>query len=68
MQDESVPGAGKGGIVQFASLGKTSTLVSVPSPPVMIKPEEFYVAHICDLRGYEGGEYWALLGGRDRNR
>ena len=39
-QDESLPGEGKGGIVQFAFAGKTSTSVSVPHPPVIIKPAQ----------------------------
>ena len=34
----SLPGEGKGGIVQFAFAGKTSMSVSVPFPPVIIRP------------------------------
>ena len=37
---EVLPGEGKGGIVQVAFTGKTSTSVSVPDPPVIIKPAQ----------------------------
>ena len=39
-QDESVPGEGKGGIVELVFAGKTSTSVIVPEvePPVIITP------------------------------
>ena len=42
-QDESLPGEGKGGIVQLA--GKTSTSVSVwaPYPPVIIRPAQWKI-------------------------
>ena len=36
----SLPGEGKGGIVQFVFAGKTSTSVSVPRPPVIITPAQ----------------------------
>ena len=35
-----LPGWGKGGIVQVAFAGNTSTSVAVPSPPVIIKPAQ----------------------------
>ena len=39
-QDESLPGEGKGGIVQLVFAGKISTSVSAPSPPVIITPAQ----------------------------
>ena len=39
-QDESLPGWGKGGILQFAFAGKTSTAVVLIVPPVIIKPAQ----------------------------
>ena len=39
-QDESLPGEGKGGIVQLVFAGKTSTLVLVKLPPVIIRPAQ----------------------------
>ena len=37
-QDESLPGWGKGGIVQVAFAGKTSMSVLGGYPPVIIRP------------------------------
>ena len=40
-EQESLPGEGKGGIVQFAFAGKTSTSVLGGEPPVIIKPAQW---------------------------
>ena len=42
-QDESLPGEGKGGIVQLAFAGKTSTSVLGPEPPEIIRPAQWKV-------------------------
>ena len=36
----SLPGEGKGGIVQFAFVGKSSTSVLGGDPPVIIRPAQ----------------------------
>ena len=42
-QDESLPGEGKGGIMQLAFVGKTSTSVWAPRPPVIITPAQWKI-------------------------
>ena len=37
-EQDWLPGEGNGGMEQFNSGGKVSVLVSVPSPPVIIRP------------------------------
>ena len=40
-QDKSLPGEGKGGIVQVALAGKTSMSVRAPEPPAIIRPAQW---------------------------